>query len=835
MQNCIKNLFAFVIVCYPACLMAQQNMQSLGVLAAKTLDDTSKINKLIKLSASYLDRKDTARARNYGEKALALTEKIKWNKGLVKSYLALGQVAKVEKNYSISIDYHKRSIQMLDQAQAYGVVGDKSYVEKEYTQSLAILSEKDHPVTLFEALIQGKLYQEANNAGKAIDCYLAAKKIADKTNSIDAKEICSYYLSEMYSGLHENDKAISYALDAWQYFGKENRIEDTYWELLLLNRITESYTLSKSFDNALQFGNKALLVAEKLKSAEMITHLETSMAWAWYSIGNFTAAYGLAKQINVSNVPEANKLHNYNTLGCIIRDAPVSLLPQFGVNTEDRYKVALDYFMLSMKNKSQSALRNNYLDISITYERLNKPAEALTAYKNYMALKDSTNIEEIQKMALKKEIQFDFNKKEDSLTYTQQITDEKLKQQSLLAKQRQQALQLNLQKLSLANKQKDIEQLKYLKSQANLKADANWRNANLQQLRASQKDKALAQATVLLQKTEIRSRRSQGYYFLAGLIAVFLLSVFIGLNYYNQRRSNKLLSDANQQITVANKELADQQEEITCQRDRLSDTIHDLKSAQNQLIHSEKMASLGELTAGIAHEIQNPLNFVNNFSDVNREMVLELKEVLLGGNIEEALAIAGDIEQNEGKINLHGKRAEGIVKGMLEHSRTGSGEKQATDINKLADEFLKLSYHAIKAKDKQFNAEIITHFNDNMPRVNVMQQDIGRVLLNVYNNAFYAMQQKQKSAGPDYKPTLEISAGTKNGFVEIYVRDNGGGIPDNVKEKIMQPFFTTKPTGHGTGLGLSLSYDIIVKGHNGHLTATSEEGQFTQFKISIPV
>jgi signal transduction histidine kinase len=259
-----------------------------------------------------------------------------------------------------------------------------------------------------------------------------------------------------------------------------------------------------------------------------------------------------------------------------------------------------------------------------------------------------------------------------------------------------------------------------------------------------------------------------------------------------------------------------------------------LKTTQNQLVQSAKMASLGELTAGIAHEIQNPLNFVNNFAEVNQEMLDELDEELNKGDISEAKVIAADIRQNEQKIAHHGKRADFIVKGMLEHSRTSTGEKQATNINVLADEFLKLSYHGLRAKDINFNAELVTNFDTSLPRLNIVQQDIGRVLINLFGNAFYAVNQRSETAGPDYKPTVEVSTTQQNGSVLVSVRDNGTGIPESIREKIMQPFFTTKPTGEGTGLGLSLSYDIVVKGHGGKIDVNTKEGEFTEFTVILP-
>ena len=285
----------------------------------------------------------------------------------------------------------------------------------------------------------------------------------------------------------------------------------------------------------------------------------------------------------------------------------------------------------------------------------------------------------------------------------------------------------------------------------------------------------------------------------------------------------------------ANHLLSEQKGEIETQRDNLGRALEELKNTQTQLVQSEKMASLGELTAGIAHEIQNPLNFVNNFSEVSAELMAEMNEQLENGDLEEAKGIASDVVQNLEKIQHHGKRADAIVKGMLEHSRASTGQKELTNLNALAGEYLRLSYHGLRAKDKSFKAELITNFDDRLPKVNVIPQDIGRVLLNLFNNAFYAVNHKSKSAGADYEPEVTVNTSSADGQVIIKVKDNGIGIPDTIKEKIMQPFFTTKPTGEGTGLGLSLSYDIVVKGHGGTIQVDSKEGEGSEFVIKLPV
>jgi len=270
------------------------------------------------------------------------------------------------------------------------------------------------------------------------------------------------------------------------------------------------------------------------------------------------------------------------------------------------------------------------------------------------------------------------------------------------------------------------------------------------------------------------------------------------------------------------------------EKKRAEHALSDLSDTQSQLIHAEKMASLGELTAGIAHEIQNPLNFINNFSELNTELITELNEEIKNEDFEEVKAISKDIADNEQKIMHHGKRADDIVKGMLQHSRSSTNEKEPTDINVLADEYLRLAYHGLRAKDKSFNADFKTEFDESLPKINVIPQDMGRVLLNLINNAFHAISKKSKEANKEYKPTVTISTLNEKNRVIIKVSDNGNGIPNEVLGKIFQPFFTTKPTGEGTGLGLSLSYDIITKGHGGELKVETKENKGTTFIINLP-
>jgi signal transduction histidine kinase len=347
------------------------------------------------------------------------------------------------------------------------------------------------------------------------------------------------------------------------------------------------------------------------------------------------------------------------------------------------------------------------------------------------------------------------------------------------------------------------------------------RNARNDSMFAKEKTRAIQNLTFTeqLRQQEIEANKIQyqnklKFYGVITLSGVFLL---IGIILY---RNNKLKQKANGLLQQ--------------QKQKVESTLAELKSAQAQLIHAEKMASLGELTAGIAHEIQNPLNFVNNFSELNGELLDEMDKALEETDIHTARNISGSVRQNLEKTLQHGKRADAIVKGMLQHSRSGSGQKETTDINALANEFLWLTFKGLRAKDNDFSANIMTEFDHEIGTVNIIPQDIGRVLVNLYNNAFYAVREKAKQSPDGYEPNIMVTTRRTNEMAEISVRDNGAGIPENIRQKIFQPFFTTKPAGQGTGLGLSLSYDII-KAHGGEIKVETKEGEFAEFVFQLPV
>jgi len=337
-----------------------------------------------------------------------------------------------------------------------------------------------------------------------------------------------------------------------------------------------------------------------------------------------------------------------------------------------------------------------------------------------------------------------------------------------------------------------------------------------------EKKQQLAKAAQEKKDAETKRVKNQQYFIIAFLGIIVLAAVIItSILFRNNKHKQKAYS------------LLDRQKKETdIQKAKTEQALENLKATQAQLIQSEKMASLGELTAGVAHEIQNPLNFVNNFSEVNDELFNEMNDE---NDVTAIKTIANDIKLNNQKILFHGKRADAIVKNMLQHSRQSSGQKEPTDINALCDEYLRLSFHGMRAKDKSFNADFKTEFDESIGKINIVPQDIGRVLLNLFNNAFYAVNERRKAEGERYKAMVSAQTKKINDKIEIVVSDNGNGIPENIVDKIFQPFFTTKPTGEGTGLGLSLSYDIITKEHNGTIKVESKENAGTTFIINLPV
>jgi signal transduction histidine kinase len=513
----------------------------------------------------------------------------------------------------------------------------------------------------------------------------------------------------------------------------------------------------------------------------------------------------------------------------------ISMIPFIIANIGDTYRKfnmldsALHYTEIARKMTDSMGLiitpmgSEVLLGLGRIYTNMNEPKKAMQYYREAMNVGDYLNISISQ--YLMADLFYALHQKDSSLHYAR-LGFLNIKNSS----QNTRLIDASLILAKIFKSDGMIDSALYYRELAYQLRDSifspqKFRKLQLASLKQLQQEQALLQKQKEAeQEREKFINRIKIYSLLALMAFFFLFAIILFRNNRQKQSANMLLQD---------------------QKNEVSRALTELKSTQVQLIQSEKMASLGELTAGIAHEIQNPLNFVNNFSEVNKDLLIDLKDEIKKGNLEEVAAIADDVISNEEKINHHGKRADAIVKGMLQHSKSSSGVKESTDINALADEYLRLAYHGLRAKDKAFNATVKTDFDPSLGKVDIIPQDIGRVLLNLINNAFYAVNERSKEAVNDYVPEVTVSTRlvTASGnplirqsanAIIISVKDNGNGISQKILDKIFQPFFTTKPTGQGTGLGLSLSYDI-VKAHSGDLRVETKEGEGSKFILALPV
>jgi signal transduction histidine kinase len=616
-------------------------------------------------------------------------------------------------------------------------------------------------------------------------------------------------------------------------------------KIILLYKLSLAYQNSKP-DSALLLAQEAYFMSKNKKFIKGESWALNQMAFAFNSIGNFpkalkyyiqqlkieetrgypdnTARIYLSIALLYDNAEDYDKAIVYATLADSIINAnkfeDLSLYSLLDIGEIYEKKNVLDSALLYTKKcYAQSSNANNNLitgtalnNLGNIYFKSENFAEALGNYKLALPLLNASNdYNTYAESTLGLAKIFEHNHQDDSaFLYGKKSFNSSSDNQFLLK-----ALDASIFLSQLYKKNKNSDSaFAYQEIMLSLKDSIESRE-KVNQFRNIEFGEQLR----LLEQEEekMQMRNEVRMYALLGGIAAFMVIAFLLF------RSNRIRRKTN---TILEE-----------QKNELQKTLQELKNTQTQLIHSEKMASLGELTAGIAHEIQNPLNFVNNFSEVNAELITEMKNEIDKGNMEEVKAIANDIADNGQKIHHHGKRADSIVKGMLQHSRKSSGQKDITDINALADEYLRLSYHGILAKDKSFNATMKTDFDSNVGKISIIPQDVGRVLLNLYNNAFYAVIEKKKHHPENYEPTVTVSTRSikppsGGRLVEIKIIDNGDGIPQKVIDKIFQPFFTTKPTGEGTGLGLSLSYDII-KAHGGELIVENKEGEGVQFIIRL--
>jgi two-component system NtrC family sensor kinase len=560
---------------------------------------------------------------------------------------------------------------------------------------------------------------------------------------------------------------------------------------------------SGNYDKAIEAALKSLNLYKDLKNDYRMIATYEALANFYRDAGDYEEAlkYGrLSKNLFESTIDSRKFLgvYPYTTIGSIfiltnqIDSASFYLAKAYEREKEEQY---LTGYMLDRLGNIE-AQKKNYQKALDYYHAVFPYA---FRFKNYFDIADT--------YALIASVYQETGNMDSSTWYAKEVLSKP--ELSIFSKPVLDALTILAQNYRL-NKNNDSA-LKYLE----LRIARNDSLFNKEKARAVQNLTFSEQ----LRQQEIEANRIQfqNKLKLFGVITLSAVFLLIGIILY---RNNKVKQKANVLLQQ--------------QKQKVESTLSELKSTQSQLIQSEKMASLGELTAGIAHEIQNPLNFVNNFSEVNAELIDEAELAFDKGKIDEAKELLSSLRNNQSKINQHGKRADAIVKSMLQHSRETKGQKEYIDINALADEYLRLSYQGFRAKDKAFNADLQTNFDSTIGTINIMAPDIGRVLLNLYNNAFYAVSEKKRYQPDGYEPTVSVSTLRVNGKVEIRVKDNGAGIPQKVRDKIFQPFFTTKPTGQGTGLGLSLSYDI-VKAHGGEIKVESKESEGSEFIIQLPL
>ncbi len=596
-------------------------------------------------------------------------------------------------------------------------------------------------------------------------------------------------------------------------------------------------------DSSLLFGQHALKLSEKINYPKGEILALSFMSLAMQQLGNLPKALEMA--FKALQIAKANWLERLtggalNAIGetyIILKDYPKALHYLEIQKSNAEANGSEEGLAYSKYDMGVAFKEMNQLDSALYYEQQSighfrkinreeplvfatlgdiemksgKPAEALNFYQKSLQSSLKNNERRASAYAYNKIAAFykNVNQPDSAIYYATKGLEE-----SELISQKKTILEAAAL-LSALYEPKDIkESLRYLKI-ADAYKDSLFGSGNLQAVQTLVANEEERQKEIEATKVAYQNQLKQ-YALIAGLAMLLLIAFFLYRNNRKQKKDKNLLQNKNEVI---------------------EQTLNNLKSTQSQLIQSEKMASLGELTAGIAHEIQNPLNFVNNFSEVNIELLNEMEDAILKSDREEILSISADLKQNLEKINHHGKRADAIVKGMLQHSRSSNGVKEPTNINALADEYLRLAYHGLRAKDKSFNATMKTDYDESIGDINIIPQDIGRVILNLITNAFYAVTEKKK-VQPDYEPIVTVTTKTLRpplgGLgVLVSVKDNGNGIPQKVLDKIFHPFFTTKPTGQGTGLGLSLSYDI-VKAHGGEIKVETKEDGGAEFIINLP-
>ncbi len=803
---------------------------SAALLLSKKINfNPGEANAYFSLGQLYAAGAKTAEALQSYENALSLYEQMRHPTGITEACYAMGAIHQ-RSNYGEALRLFQRALSTAQQA------GDKNLTAKAaYIIAVVLIRKGDYNEAPQYLDLAMKQYSESANETGMANCYVARARINNHRGNVQqslkdnyaalrlfektGNKVGMYNVHTGLGSMYLAQKNYPEALNS--YLASKKAAEEQGNNEVLsgaYNNVGNTYLEMGNSGEALKAFEKSLELAELAGDKKGIATAQGNLGIIYSQTGETTEAIKHYQQTIA--IYEQIGAREGMSIGYLEIGKVYFNLEKPGVSREWLNKA----LRVAKEIDHKDVISQSYLVLTKIDSSEADYVSALEHYRLHIIYRDSITNAEAAKNLIEQKMEYSFSKKEDSMRLQQALIAEKLEKQTLVTNQQQQELRLKQASLELARKEKDVQMLSFLKAQAELQLGNEQKEKKLalaEQEKALQESRLEKQTllstqkeqTLLLKDKELTAQRSQRNFWIAGAIALFLLSFFIFLNYRNQRRANTRLEQ--QQV-------------------KTKQALKELKSTQAQLIQSEKMASLGELTTGIAHEIQNPLNFVNNFSELNNEMLEEMSQELQSGKFEDAISVADLIKENNSKINHHGKRADAIVKGMLQHSRPGSRSKEPADINKLVDEYLRLSYHGLRAKDKDFTANFTTDFDENIGAIEIVSQDIGSVLLNLYNNAFYAVNEKKKLLNAPFEPTVTVTTKKSGDKIEISVRDNGTGIPQKALDKIYQPFFTTKPTGQGTGLGLSLSYDII-KAHGGALKVETEEGEFAEFIIQLPL
>ena len=626
-----------------------------------------------------------------------------------------------------------------------------------------------------------------------------SRKLNDKADY--ATQLTNVAITQRYTG--DYGESLANLVEALKI---SEEINDTANIIEIYLAMGFVYTFVEQWDEALKSQEKALEIYKLIGDSTGIARIYNDMGVTEMSAGHLDNALELhraALRIRLNTTEVYSTYASYSYIGSILEDKGEIK------SAVENYKKGLHYAQLSGYKIS---IADAHLSLGEIYLKLPDTGKAIQQFQKVWELsrelKDGTG--EVRSAIQMASVYLNRNQHRQALNWLRQAENAASSAPLIYVKEiyrqiSESYFQLGDFENAYLNRVKYDEVKDSVAVSENMERitrlinKLEFENKQALQNEAHKKSMAIKQA-------QIKREKITRNFSLFGMLVAIILGIIVFIRFTEKKKLNK----------------------------KLSITLDNLRATQNQLIHSEKMASLGELTAGVAHEIQNPLNFVNNFSEVNTELITELKQEIEAGNWEEVNAIADDISLNEEKIKNHGKRADAIVRGMLQHSRSNSDERTPTDINSLADEYLRLSFHGMRARDKSFRSDFKTEFDESLPKMNINRQDMGRVLLNLINNAFFAVADKAKKNPDNYKPEVIVKteySPLKGVFIRV--RDNGPGIPEEIKDKIFQPFFTTKPTGEGTGLGLSMSYDIITKGHGGELRVESTEGIGTEFIIKL--